>query len=105
MNLFNGKNLFETLMQIVFAIAVGFVLVILFYRGKSLIPCIVFHGINNSLSAFEKTNTEVAGMISMSEEQFELVYICVLVAILVLYGIVLYKNLSCIEEKDGVKGN
>lgn len=103
-NLFNGKNLFETLMQIVFAIAVGFVLVILFYRGKSLLPCIVFHGINNSLSAFEKTNTEVAGMISMSEEQFELVYICVLVAILVLYGIVLYKNLSCIEEKDGVKG-
>lgn len=104
-NLLNGKDLFATIMQIVFAVAVGFVLVILFYRGKSLIPCIVFHGLNNSLSAFEKTNAEVAEMFSMSEAQFELVCIAILVVILALYGIVLYKKLNCTEEKDGVKSN
>ena len=51
-NLLNGQDLAETLLQIVFAVAVGFTLVILFHKGGSLIPCIVFHGLNNSLSAF-----------------------------------------------------
>ena len=59
-NLFNGQLFFETMIQILFAIAVGFTLVILFYKGKSLIPCIIFHGLNNSLSVIEKTNREAA---------------------------------------------
>ena len=49
-NLFNGQDLPETLCQIIFATIVGFALVILFFKGKSLIPCIAFHGIFNSLS-------------------------------------------------------
>ena len=49
-NLFNGQDLLETVCQIIFAVIVGFALVILFYKGKSLIPCIAFHGIFNSLS-------------------------------------------------------
>ena len=51
-NLLNGQPLGETLLQIVFAITVGFVLVLLFHRGGSLIPCIVFHSLNNSLNTF-----------------------------------------------------
>lgn len=53
-NLLNGQPFFETMIQILFAIAVGFTLVILFYKGKSLIPCIIFHGLNHSLSVIEK---------------------------------------------------
>ena len=49
-NLFNGQNLLETVGQIVFAVFVGFALVILFHKGKSLVPCMVFHGIFNALS-------------------------------------------------------
>ena len=49
-NLINGQDLPETVCQILFAVIVGFALVILFYKGKSLVPCIVFHGIFNSLS-------------------------------------------------------
>lgn len=54
-NLFNGsgRDLTSAIIQIIFAVLVGFVLVLIFYHGKSLIPCIVFHSINNALSAFE----------------------------------------------------
>lgn len=54
-NLFNGsgRSLSSSLFQIVFACMVGLVLVLIFYYGGSLIPCILFHSINNALSAFE----------------------------------------------------
>ena len=53
-NLFNGsgRDLTASLVQIVFAILVGFVLVLIFYHGKSLIPCILFHAANNALTVF-----------------------------------------------------
>ena len=49
-NLLNGQDLTDTVSQILFAVIVGFALVILFYKGKSLVPCIVFHGVFNALS-------------------------------------------------------
>ena len=49
-NLFNGQDLLDTAAQIIFAVFVGFALVILFHKGKSLVPCIVFHGVFNALS-------------------------------------------------------
>ena len=54
-NLFNGSNkdIASNMIQIIFAIMVGFVLVLIFYYGKSIIPCIVFHSANNVLGAFE----------------------------------------------------
>ena len=53
-NLFNGsgKDPVSSVTQIVFAILVGFVLVLIFYHGKSLIPCILFHAANNALKVF-----------------------------------------------------
>ena len=48
--LFNGQDVPESILQIIFAISVGFALVVLFYKGKSLVPCIVFHSVFNSLS-------------------------------------------------------
>lgn len=51
-NLLNGSNIPETLLQICYATAIGFLFTILFYRGKSLWPCIVAHSVINSLSAF-----------------------------------------------------
>ena len=53
-NLINGsgRDLTSTLIQIVFAVMVGFVLVLIFYHGKSLIPCILFHSANNALKVF-----------------------------------------------------
>lgn len=53
-NLFNGSgaDLIHNLCQIGYAITIGFLFVTLFYRGKSLWPCIITHSVLNSLSAF-----------------------------------------------------
>lgn len=51
-NLLNGRDIPETLMQICYAVAVGFLFTIIFYKGKSLWPCIITHSACNSLSAF-----------------------------------------------------
>ncbi len=51
-NLLNGANISETLLQICYAVAAGFLFTVLFYKGKSLWPCIIAHGVLNSLSAF-----------------------------------------------------
>ena len=51
-NLLNGKPLGDTLIQIIFAVAVGFVLVLIVHRGGSIIPCVVFHSLNNALRVF-----------------------------------------------------
>lgn len=93
-NLLNGQPLVETLMQIIFAVSVGFALVAIFYKGKSLLPCIVFHSVNNSLSAFEKTNAEIATSLSMTEEQFEMILVAVFIVIMAVYSIGMYKKLD-----------
>lgn len=51
-NLLNGAQLLPTLLQVCYASAIGFLFTVLFYRGKSLWPCIGAHGILNSLSVF-----------------------------------------------------
>ena len=53
-NMFNatGKDITSELVQIIFAVLVGFVMVLIFYYGGSLIPCIAFHSANNALKAF-----------------------------------------------------
>ena len=51
-NLFNGKDIPETLTQVCYAAAIGFLFTIIFYKGKSLWPCIITHSVVNSLSVF-----------------------------------------------------
>ena len=48
----SGKDAVSNIVQIMFAVLVGFVLVLIFYYGKSLIPCILFHSANNALKVF-----------------------------------------------------
>ena len=54
-NLFNGsgRDTASSVIQIVFAVLVGFVLVMIFYHGGSMFPCILFHSLNNALKVFE----------------------------------------------------
>ena len=56
-NLLNGADLIPTLMQICYAISIGYLFVIIFYKSKSLIPCIITHSLVNSLSIFNVENT------------------------------------------------
>ena len=62
-NLLNGYDLAENLMQIVYAVSVGFLLVFIFIRTGSLVPCIAFHSLNNILAGFGSAQilAEIAG--------------------------------------------
>ena len=53
-NLFNGSgaDLFSNLLQVVYAVAAGFLFTIIFYKTKSIWPCIITHSTINSMSVF-----------------------------------------------------
>lgn len=82
-NLFNGSGmeLVSNLCQIVFATAVGFLLVTIFYRGGSLLPCILVHSAINTLGTFASD----AGLTM----EMRLLHLGVLIAITVAYTLIL----------------
>ena len=51
-NLFTGQDLIETLTQVVFAVAVGFVFTLVFYKSGSLFPGILAHSFIDASSVF-----------------------------------------------------
>lgn len=51
-NLLNGAQVLETLLQICYAVAIGFLFTVIFHRSRSLVPCIITHSVINSLSTF-----------------------------------------------------
>ena len=53
-NLVNGSGaeLLPNLLQVIYATAAGFMFVMMYYKSKSLVVCIVAHGLFNALSAF-----------------------------------------------------
>lgn len=94
-NLFNGSgmDLISNLCQICFAIAVGFLLVTIFYRGGSLIPCIVVHSAINTLSTFaNEVDSTMEG---------DLIHIAIMILITVVYTVILTKTLPKKTESNG----
>lgn len=81
LNLVNGSgmSLGENLVQIVSAVLIGLLFVVIVYRGGSLWPCIVSHGVFNALSAF-----------SGAQPWYFVLILCVLV---VAYTLLLLKTL------------
>ncbi|MDO4342996.1 MAG: CPBP family intramembrane metalloprotease [Eubacteriales bacterium] len=86
-NLFNGSgmDLVSNLCQIVFAIAVGFLLVTIFYRGGGLLPCILVHSAINTLGTF-------ANDANLTTEM-RLLHLVILIAITVAYTLILTRTL------------
>lgn len=67
-NLLNGAEFVPTLLQILYATAIGYLFTVLFYRTGTLIPCIVTHGVFNALSAFgaeRGTSVEIAAILTL----------------------------------------
>ena len=71
-NLLNGKNTLETLIQICYAVAIGFLFTIIFYKGKSLWPCIITHSMINSLSVFANIDA-----VMVKNEMLSAIFLCV----------------------------
>ena len=97
-NLFNGSgmNLVNNLSQIVFAITVGFLLVTIFYRGGSLLPCIFVHAAINTLGTF-------ANDMNLTTET-HLLHLAALIVITVAYTLILTRTLPERQQehtKDG----
>lgn len=86
-NLFNGSgmDLVNNLCQICFAVAVGFLLVTIFYRGGSLVPCIFTHSAINTLSTF-------ANGAGFTVEK-QIIRCLIMIALTVAYTLVLTKTL------------
>lgn len=63
-NLLNGAEFFSTLLQICYAVAIGFLFVVIFYKGKSLWPCIVTHCVVNSLSIFGVEGSQLLDIVT-----------------------------------------
>ena len=53
-NLVNGSGaeLLPNLLQVMYAVAIGFAFVMIYCRTRSLMPCIIVHSVFNGLSAF-----------------------------------------------------
>jgi len=83
-NLLNGAEVIPTLLQICYATAIGFLFVVIFYKSKSLIPCIITHALVNALSIFSVEN-EILSYISS-------VFLIVVSVIYAVYINVLPKN-------------
>lgn len=80
-NLFNGAELIPNILQIIYATATGFMLVMLFVRTKSLIVPVAFHGIFNALSAFSDD-----GLLTEKDRIVSCIFI---VAVSILYALYL----------------
>lgn len=71
-NLLNGRDILETLIQMCYAVAIGFLFTIIFYKGKSLLPCIIAHSVINSLSAFSNE-----GVTTIQKHLIGCIFLCV----------------------------
>ena len=91
-NLINGsgRSTASSAVQIIFAVLVGFVLVTIFYRSGSLIPCIVFHSVNNAIGAF--------GVEGQSDPYADMIMNLILIVV-VLGGYLLYLYKMAPKEK------
>ena len=58
-NLINGSGaeLLPNILQVIYAIAVGFAFVMIYYKTKSLLPCIVTHCLVNATNTFANEST------------------------------------------------
>ena len=77
-NLFAGQASAETMIQIVFAVAWGFILTMVFYKSEKLLPCIIAHGLIDAFSTIAADNPLT-----------DKIYVCVTIIVSVLYCIYL----------------
>ena len=68
-NLFNGSgaDFLSNFLQLIYAFAIGFTFVMIYYKTQSLLPCIVTHGLFNAAGAFaNKAAITTSGRIATS---------------------------------------
>ncbi|MBQ3142736.1 MAG: CPBP family intramembrane metalloprotease [Bacilli bacterium] len=74
-NLFNGAATIDTFLQIIYATSLGFLFALIFYKSKSLIPCIITHSLLNAFSIFNSNNDYIVTAILLTISCFYSFYI------------------------------
>lgn len=97
-NLINGSgtSLLSNILQVIYAIAFGFLFVIIVYRGKSIIPCIITHSTINMLSAFSN---------QPKNDYIEILITLILTVIIVSYTVFLLRTLPRVEKQQVIESN
>ena len=85
-------NIVPNICQVFYATAVGFLFVIMFYKGGSLIACILTHSFVNALSVFQNTTAITI--------KIEIITSLVIIAVAVSYSIILLKTLKKTQSKS-----
>ena len=87
-NLINGSgaDLISNLCQVCYAITFGFMCVIIFYKGGTLLPCIIAHSTINSLSVFANEANQTT--------QSQIIVSAILFLGALVYALILLKTLS-----------
>ena len=75
-----------------YAIAIGFLFATIFYKGKSLLPCIIAHCVVNSLSVFAVTGTR----------KFEIIVAVVMCGVSVIYALWLLRFGHTVEKSTNM---
>lgn len=96
-NLLNGVSgdIVETACQVVGAVALGFLFVLIVYRGGSILPCILTHSGIDIASAF-------ANMVGLTAE-LRIVWCLIRIAVIVAYALWLSKKLGQPSEAGAAK--
>lgn len=96
LNLVNGSGagLAENLFQVTGAIVIGFVFVILFYRGGSLLPCIITHSVISVTSVF-------ANETGLTLEK-RIIFHLILLVITAVYAFILTKTLPSTKSTSSI---
>ena len=87
-NLINTTDILSVLLQVCYAIAIGFVYTIIVYKGGSLWPCIASHMFVNSSSTFALDQGPFSDLIGtvFGQASTDLVQICSSIFIIVVSG-------------------
>ena len=82
------NNLLPNICQVFYAMAIGFLFVIIFHRGGSLIPCILTHSLVNAFSVFQNTDALTP--------LIEVLISIAIIIIAIIYSLILLKTLKSI---------
>lgn len=83
-NLLAGQANLETVIQVFFAVAWGFIFTMVFYRSGSLLPCIIAHGLVDAFSKFALDRGE-------GNATYEWIYMTATIVVAIIYCLYLIK--------------
>lgn len=93
-NLLTGQTSLDTIAQILYATAIGFVFVLTFHKGKSMWPMIITHSLIDATSKYRNYDNSQFG------PYVNTIYMFFLIAVPTVYAWYIYKNVDLREEKS-----